>query len=283
MQTTLLQSLGLLVRHPLPYRCMRSAAGLTLATLKGPVRFENQDRALALHVRRTSPPADFLIVAISDGMGGMIDGGGAASLAISEFVAEAGETLRGGSEPLTDAAHRANEAVFATYGGLGGATLTAAVFVKDGPAFLIHNGDSRLYARPPGGALALLTRDDTPNGLIAGDDNESAMSSELIQFVGIGARFAPTVTAIDRVDGATWLLTSDGAHDMRRRQLQAILDACVDAEDTTRLLIDAADAAGAHDNATVAAVRPDAFWGGEGIEKGAGITAWTPAAELFLA
>ncbi len=186
-----------------------------------------------------------------------------------------------GPDDLEDAAHEANFAVHRAYGGEGGATLTAAVFTP-GEAFLVHSGDSRLYVHAPDGAFALLTRDDTPSGLLAGDDLESDMSSQLTQFVGIGAGFTPRVSAIARPAEATWMLTTDGAHMIGRGNLRRLLETSSDAEEATRRLIEAAEEAGAWDNATALVVRPDHFWRDLPAADGVALTAWTPSGEAVL-
>ena len=53
----------------------------------------------------------------------MIDGGGAATLALAEFSAAIVEGFDGEIETVEDAAHNANIGVFERYGGEGGATL----------------------------------------------------------------------------------------------------------------------------------------------------------------
>ena len=259
MPATLLDLLRDILSRPLAESCAKSVAGLSIATMRGS-REENQDRAMAVRVRRAEPqPTEFVVVALSDGMGGMVDGGGAATLAIAEFVAAIVEGFDGGLESVEDAAHNANIGVFERYRGSGGATLVAAVFHAGGEVYTAHCGDSRLYALSPGKPISLLTRDDTVAGLAAGDDLESEMDNRLLNFVGIGDGFAPTISKrAARADGA-WLLTSDGVHLVGRRQMERVLQRGVDAREATERLLAAASAAGAPDNATAIAIWPERF------------------------
>ena len=246
-----------LLERSLVEPCHTTGPGLVLATLKG-VREENQDRALAVHVRRSSPePSEFLVAALSDGMGGMVDGGGAANITLAEFVAAIVEDFDGDLDRLEDAAESANLAVFERYRGEGGATLVAAIFCATGDVFVAHCGDSRLYALSPDQPIALLTRDDTVAGLDAGADLESEMDNRLLNFVGRGARFMPTLSKRKARPGATWLLSSDGAHLIGRREIEWVLYAGRDVADVADRMMSASEAAGASDNATVIVVRPE--------------------------
>ena len=78
--------------------------------------------------------------------------------------------------------------------------------------------------------LALLTRDDTVAGRSAGDDLESELDNRLVNFVGIGDDFTPTISKRRSRPGAGWLLTSDGVHLIGRRAIEAILTAALTQE-----------------------------------------------------
>jgi serine/threonine protein phosphatase PrpC len=291
MDANLLSLLDDVLRRPQGDPAIKTVPGLALGTMKG-VRSENQDRALAVHVRRSfQEPPEFIVVALSDGMGGMIDGGGAATVAIVRFVASVVEGFDGSLDRLEDAAHNANLAVFERYGGRGGATLVAAIVLPSGDLCIVHCGDSRLYALTPGLPISLLTRDDTVAGLDAGADLESEMDNRLLNFVGIGARLAPTHSQPRARPGAAWLLTTDGAHLIGRRAIERIFAAGLDAADATKGLIDMAAAAGGSDNATVGVLWPEKLFHERLADSVSGkrastdeslMVVWTPAERVEL-
>ncbi len=271
-----------LLEKPLVEPCLQAVPGLALATLKG-VREENQDRALAVHVCRDYPsPAEFVVVAVCDGMGGMADGGGAATIATSNFVAAVVESFDGDLDRLEDAAEDANMAVFERYRGRGGATLAAAIFSPAGDVWVVHCGDCRVYARAPGLPISLLTRDDTVAGLDADADLESEMDNRLMNFLGIGAGFMPTLSKRKPRPGAIWLLSSDGAHLIGRREIESTLDAGDDAADAARRLIAAAAADGGSDNATVIVIAPETLFAERVLASDPRRVIWTPTEKVVL-
>ena len=293
MHTALFDFLRETLEDPLAEPSIKSVAGLALGTMTGR-RDENQDRALAIHIRRASPkPLEFVVVAVSDGMGGMMDGGGAATLAIARFVASVVEGFDGGLDSLKEAADSANLAVFERYRGQGGATLVAAILCATGEVHVVHCGDSRLYALAPGVPISLLTRDDTVAGLDAGADLECEMDYRLTTFVGKGARFAPTISQHQSRPEVAWLLSTDGVHLIGRREIERILDTNEDAAEVARKLLAAASGAGASDNATLIAVWPDKMFGSRSLADEvfgnrasvaeAKTVIWTPAERLELA
>ena len=78
------------------------------------------------------------------------------------------------------------------------------------------------------------------------------------------------------------MLTTDGAHMIGRGNLCRLLETSSDAEEATRRLIEAAEEAGAWDNATALVVRPDHFWRNLPAADGVALTAWTPSGEAVL-
>ena len=62
-------------------------ADCAVGTSRGPVREENQDRSLIVRSSFRRPPAgDFLVFAVSDGIGGMVEGAACARVTLSSFV-----------------------------------------------------------------------------------------------------------------------------------------------------------------------------------------------------
>lgn len=190
----------------------------SLISLRGP-RAENQDRAFVALMSPRAGQARF-VAAIFDGIGGMEDGAGAASLAASMFLQSLASSFTVDlGVALAMAILEANAAVWASLGGRGGTTLTAVAMSTSGSCRAVHVGDSRLYVAFP---FRQVTTDDSPRGLF-GHDLDFAPGG-IIQFVGIGGRllFQSFDLSKDRSDSL--LLTTDGFHSGQGADLSTLLD-----------------------------------------------------------
>ena len=266
-------------------RSLQSEDGFAIGTLKGPVRQENQDRAIIVQIsqhgrsRRTS-----LIALVCDGMGGMEKGGEAASLAASAFVASMISDDRYDPHArLERATWTANAAVFNRLHGLGGTTLTA-VCIETHVAMLAHVGDSRAYIRSSTGEMLQISRDDTLDGLLKRNDSDDkhADGRGLLQFVGIGKDLSPHILPIDIPAGALLLLTSDGAHSLERRTFQDICRQAPAHGDLMRRLLFMAEAVGARDNATIVSLDYSRIQPVPDFGSGITVNVWTPSKRLEL-
>ena len=218
-QTRMAESILSWLRHP--RRKAGSAdlgwLGTAVATSAGEVRAENQDRAV---VAKFTHPDDrnqaFVAMLLCDGMGGMVEGGQCADIAVSEFLdylvnrssSSIEETLRG-------ATLEANQAVHRTYRGRGGTTLTAVLFKAESVA-AVSVGDSRLFEISDAKALSQISIDDTIAGelrRIHGADlppsNFEPFSNRLAQFVGMGDELQPRTYSLHD-HGGRYLICSDG-------------------------------------------------------------------------
>ena len=120
--------------------------GFVLSSDIGAVRDENQDRVAAMYTGSNSNDPVF-VVAASDGMGGMRDGGVCSSTALSVFFSSLVKFGGGGvEERALKSLYEANRAVFDAYKGNGGATLTAILVNVYGNRVLAHVGDTRIYS-----------------------------------------------------------------------------------------------------------------------------------------
>jgi serine/threonine protein phosphatase PrpC len=272
-----------LLARPVGARRIQMVPGLALATTKGPVRPENQDRVLALYVRRENAhPSEFFLGVVADGLGGMADGGGAAELAISVFAAAVVAGFDGGATSMSDAANAANREVFRRYKGKGGATLTALAVPKEGVPSAVHAGDSRLYEYVEGTGLSLITRDDTMAGVLAGADRESAPDNRLLQFAGVGHDFSPHSSMLNRIQDVVWAITSDGAHNVGKSIVSEVFAASTGASDVARRLWTIAEATGAKDNATILTFSPGEFDPPRTLSGGSAVMAYTPGEKVEL-
>lgn len=223
----------------------------------GMVRDENEDAFFPESDNASDGP---VVIAVADGMGGAAAGEVASRLAIDASTGT--DATDGDLRQLLDRANRAVlEAAQAepAYAGMG-TTMTLARFGADGLLQIGHVGDSRAYLVRDG-ELRRLTTDDTVveemvrAGVLSEDEARIHPRRHLItQSLGMDDI---VVQAIEEqlVEGDRVLVCSDGLTSMIDDD--AIGDVLTHAEtpaDAVWLLIDAANAAGGHDNTTVAVV-----------------------------
>jgi len=234
-----------------------SAPGFVVGTATGSVRLENQDRALIGSFKgvRNGPAIQF--AALCDGMGGMLEGGRCAELAIAAFASHLvlHSTERSPQELIHEAIVHANERVFDEFRGRGGSTLSAILIIED-LGFVCHVGDSRMYVlSEEGGTFRQITRDDTVRGQLdaLGVRHDAAVPDHerLIQYVGMGRELQPQMLRLRFGRPARLLILSDGAY----RPSESILDNLAKGSNTPRVLTDRlirlATWLGGRDNATV--------------------------------
>lgn len=272
-------------------RSVQTAPGLAVGSVKGPARPDNQDRALVAKIIRGRTPALSVTVAlVCDGMGGMVDGGAAAALAASTFVADLATSSGRLDDRLIRAVLSANLAVNQRFRGRGGTTLTAIALDQMLNGYAAHVGDSRLYRRTQDD-FQLMTTDDTVQGVVRArseQGSEDDLDSQLIQFVGIGPEIEPHVMPIStggrtsRPLGTAWVLTSDGAHGFGRQMLHGVSKSASSVGDLVRKLMFVADAASVSDNATVVALFPQELVSPPTFHDGTTLAVWTPTGALEM-
>lgn len=192
---------------------------IAIATDIGLVRKENQDRVACM---RFNPKAGqglpFFVIALSDGMGGMKDGGQCAVRTISTFFSSL-VRYRDVSlvERLQNAAIEANFNVFDYSGGHGGATLSAVLISLDGSAITLNVGDSRIYAESGSNKKTLerLTVDDSLEEMVGGHGRG------LLQFIGMGEGIRCHIKYV-APEFDKLLLTSDGVHFISHATLEDV-------------------------------------------------------------
>jgi serine/threonine protein phosphatase PrpC len=193
-------------------------------------------------------------------MGGMAKGGEAASLAIGAFIS-AFATIEFDC-PLADrldkACNYANVAVFNSFHGEAGTTLTA-IALGVSTRWAVHVGDSRLYGIDDQRKIDLLTRDDTVSGAVnahLGQSDEDDMDNRLLQFVGIGGALDVHLTELSKdKDHGLWLLTSDGAHSVGRKVIEGVCEGSKSPLDLVRKLVFVSEAINTQDNATAVCIK----------------------------
>ncbi len=226
----------------------------------GPVRKENQDSWFI-------DPAGRVYV-VSDGMGGG-QGGAIASKMMCERLAVAADGARDFPDLLrrsSDAIQNANLKIRQYAAARGwrqmGCTL-AAIFMEQatGCAIIAHVGDSRVY-RVRNDTLELLTHDHTVAAEIERQKHPNASTDELARrssplahlltrAVGVHETIAADWRKIDILAGDTYLICSDGVHDMvEPRRIRDCLACTPDAREALANLAIAVINGGAMDNYT---------------------------------
>lgn len=236
-----------------PERASNNDGLIALGTSVGLVRTENQDCALVMRVEPGSPDArSFLVAALCDGLGGMSQGGEAASLALSVFASRLIRTARlPAYDRLEKAAEDANWAVHDWLNGRGGTTLSA-VLIDEDQIFALNAGDSRVYQVNYPKHIEQLSRDDNLAAYADGPGADKAqLSSRLLQFVGMGEGVEFHMRSLSRPSKeAGFLLTSDGVHGVDRDVFSLVACGANPGREVVRRLVTLAEWCGGKDNAT---------------------------------
>ena len=200
---------------------------LAIGMQQGP-RPEQQDCGAALLWVPRFGFSPHCAAVIADGMGGM-EGGGWASRHAVEVVVE--RCLSGKYDTprdmLASALAAAQQQVLKTLDGLGGTTLTAAVWDRSG-GMLVHIGDTRAHLIEPGRPFRCLTADHTEAGhadaldrLTTGRPAEpyrpTGPDSSLIDVIGVPDGILAERHVLHTPRHGRCVLTTDGAHDPVRR------------------------------------------------------------------
>jgi serine/threonine protein phosphatase PrpC len=233
-------------------KALNSVPNVCLGTNLGSVRKENQDRALVVWANYPdNPDRNFTLAVLSDGMGGLTNGGEAATTTLSVFISRVLRTPRlAPPDRLRNAALYSNNAVYSRFGGRGGATLSAVFITDNGPLLGINIGDSRIYAVNKAHGLLQLSRDDTLAGILGEEDTSHENHGRLIQFMGMGEGIEPNIIEADRSIIETVLITSDGVHGSSTSVLNQIARRSRSEADLTRKLLSLSDLLGGQDNGT---------------------------------
>lgn len=228
-----------------------------VATTPGLVRKENQDCAIVVTARYgETPDRDFDIAVVCDGLGGMKHGREAALLGLSSFVSK---ILRTSRVPAVDRVRRAidhaNLEIFNVLRGGGGTTLSAVVIFRSGLTIVGHAGDSRVYA-VSADELRQLSQDDTLGAALkrTSEQEDLRKDSRLLQFVGMGEDLQPHIFTAALPDVWSYVLTTDGAHDLPHSLLLRTLSGTQHNPSLARKLVQISESFGGADNATVAIV-----------------------------
>lgn len=234
-------------------RAVEFTAQFAVGSIVGSVRERNEDIGLVVDAKHAgSPRLDYTLAIVCDGMGGMSDGRQAAMIAATTFTSHLIKTSRNDNinSRLLSALATAQEEVFYALSGGGGTTLTAVYIDRSDKSWLVHVGDSRLYAIGAKGTLEQLSRDDTIGAALNRDNEKRANSNRLIQFIGAEGEIEPQIIQFDRLKYQGFLLTSDGAHSAPTNIIQTVVQHAKGPPELVRKILNVADAIGGLDNAT---------------------------------
>lgn len=224
----------------------------------GNVRSDNQDR-VAIARGRDRQGREFVVAAVSDGIGGMRHGAECAALSLGTFLTVLSQQARSGAEHSSEwmhhAVHAANLAVYSKFRGDGGATLVSVLIRQGSPAYWLSVGDSRVY-RSSAKELVQVSVDDTIAGQFGNAAGSNAEQSKLLQFVGMGDDLEPHIDDFRGEPVDSVVLTTDGVHYLASSPgwFGRIVDNSPDVGACAKRLIDLAKWCGGPDNATVAIV-----------------------------
>lgn len=227
---------------------------LVISSDIGNVRAENQDRVAVLRAQVT-PSRSFLVAVLCDGMGGMEDGAGCASLSVAAFLSSCirNRNLDAMSR-IKVAVDYANEAVNNEYNQKGGATLSAFLIDNNGGFVAVNVGDSRIYCISEN-KLSQLSDDDTLAAQINQSEVPSHMRNELLQFIGMGDDLDPHFISIPDLNSvSTLLMTSDGLHYMNKDTMEAVIRYADEPNAKARRLVKLAKWCGGKDNVSLVVV-----------------------------
>lgn len=243
-----------------------------IGTDVGLKRTENQDRAAVLRV--SSKAQSFTCVCVCDGMGGMVDGSRAATLALATFFTSLVTNRRlAPYERLDKSAREASDAVASRVKG-GGATLSA-LLIDGTQATTINVGDSRIY-RFHQGSLRRLTVDDTMAEAYGGE------GTGLLQFIGMKSGLKPHINRIE-INQDVLVITSDGAHRIGEPLLADLISNSPHRQLFTDRVLNVANWVGGVDNATIVTTAPLSELTRPQSPASSEVAIWSPSGKLKIA
>ena len=264
---------------------------VALASDIGIQRKENQDRLLVMRFKSASDNSDVMMIVLADGMGGMIGGADAASIALSSFSWGVINEYSGNNESLDkclrSALNYANSRVYDKYNGEGGATLSAIIMNNNVIMRGLNVGDSRIYSLS-NTSIEQLTEDDTIAALAQKYKvNDSPVADgfgrELVQYVGQEVPIeAHLITASDE-NIKKIIITSDGAHIIGDENIFKLSKGGTNSALLSKRVIDLANWFGGVDNASIATIDiQENYKSSIDIETNV-IQLWDPFGELKIA
>lgn len=229
----------------------------------GRIRKTNQDA----FDRFDDPERGEILLVVADGMGGHRGGEIASQMAVGT-LGQLGRDRDGDpTSRLARAIERANAEIHKRAGRdytlkSMGTTLVALLLRQDGPSFVAHVGDSRLY-RLRGDRFEQLTEDHSvvtlliQNGTITREEaRDHPKRNQIMRAIGVRDEIEVEIAPIEIRADDTYLLCSDGLYGMLpEADLQILAERAPDPHAAVAWMIDAANQAGGMDNISALFVR----------------------------
>jgi len=252
---------------------------IAIASDIGNVRNENQDRVAVLKAQLDLNES-FVLVALCDGMGGMVEGAVCASQTIASFFTSfVSHRKIAPPSRLAIAAREANGAVYGVFKGSGGGTLSAVLLDDLGGMTGVNIGDSRIYSFREN-QFEQLTVDDTMAGLRPEADIDLRAKNELLQYVGMGDGLEPHIIETPLL-GDMIVLSSDGAHYFDKGIMRMVIQNAKDPGTAAKRLVEIAKWCGGRDNASIAIASPVIIQQ-QSLDDAGLIQVWDPFGELQM-
>lgn len=234
-----------------PHTAIRRIYGIAAAIGSdlGSERSQNQDRVL-ISRGIDMLGETYILLALSDGMGGMQGGEDCAATTLAVFASSFSSKTKSigmANDWLISAAMDANKTIFSKYKGSGGATLSAVLVRKNNKINWLNAGDSRIYEAKEK-SITQLTIDDTLAGQLGQIEGSTPRSGELLQYIGMGEGLEPHASRGNLQTGDSILITSDGIHYLDQSILERIVIKAKDPGTCLRRIIEVAKWCGGHDN-----------------------------------
>lgn len=239
---------------------------IVAATVKN-LREDNQDRVLFAKFESPYAEREFMLFAVLDGMGGMLDGGHCANLAIASILANLAILPRTKNRfVLIEALTLANTDIFDRYQGRGGTTF-AGVFIDRQGAKSVNVGDSRVYRFDCEAGLHQLSSDDRLGDQFAkvkGLEHvtlDPSIAERLGQHIGMCGPIRPNVrpiqNSIPRHSKGAILISTDGAHASGDEHISVTFQRARSLKDVAKEILKMAQQGASGDNATFICVDSD--------------------------
>jgi serine/threonine protein phosphatase PrpC len=200
--------------------------GAVVATARGLVRSDNQDRCLIARSRAQG----WLCFIVCDGIGGMPNGGPAAEIAACRFIEALVEDRAPDTKGrLIRAVESANAEVHRRYTEKGGTTLAAVILDRSNSFYGVSAGDSRIYAASGKTRVEQVSTDDTIagelqriKGINIEPENVDPTARQLAQYVGMGPGIQPRTYDLMRDQSGPIVLCTDGVHSIPSRTFEQV-------------------------------------------------------------
>ncbi|MEZ8382120.1 PP2C family serine/threonine-protein phosphatase [Vibrio splendidus] len=230
--------------------------GATLATTVGLIRTENEDRAISARFYSSKMDRYVYFYILSDGMGGMVNGGLAATNTVSTFLSSIIPLIESGIEieqAIQQSVLAAHQIVSESTNGKGGATLSAIVSHEAGAFFTVNVGDSRIYQCTTNNSIFQITEDDDVKSFLEklnGIELNSLITKRngLTKYIGMEGELEVNVESCSAL--CDLLVISDGISLIGEANLVSLYENKTTDSEFVQRCIHLSNWLGGHDNAT---------------------------------